>query len=110
MTLSDIISIICTAVLSLLIFWLERRQVKKDKKEAEKNRIAELKHKAEIFLIENGDEIEIDIPNRKLNLLVTDDILETRRKNFIQPEQNIKSGYLSKYSTLVQDASHGAII
>ena len=58
MTLSDIVSIICTAVLSLLIFWLKRKQVKKDKKETEKNKVAELKHKAEIFLIENGDEIQ----------------------------------------------------
>lgn len=70
----------------------------------------EAANNGEIALIEDGDEIEIDIPNRKLNLLITDDILETRRKNFTQPEQNIKSGYLSKYSKLVQDASHGAII
>ena len=63
-----------------------------------------------IALIKENDIIEIDIPNRKLNLLVSDEELE-ERKNAVKPfELKTKSGYLSKYSKLVQDASHGAII
>lgn len=63
-----------------------------------------------IALIENGDVIEIDIPNRSLNLLVSDEKLDVRRKNLKPFELKSQSGYLKKYSKLVQDASHGAII
>ena len=63
-----------------------------------------------IALIENGDVIEIDIPNRSLNLLVSDEELDARRKNLKPFELKSQSGYLKKYSKLVQDASHGAII
>ena len=63
-----------------------------------------------IALIEDGDPIEIDIPNRSLNLIISDDELSRRRKELKPFELMTKSGYLSKYSRLVQDASHGAII
>ncbi len=63
-----------------------------------------------IALIENGDKIIIDIPNRKINLLVSDEILAERRKHLPQFEIKIKKGYLAKYAKCVQDASHGAII
>ena len=63
-----------------------------------------------IALIKDGDEIEIDIPNRRLNLLISDEELEQRRTDFIPKQLFTPSGYLSKYSKLVQDASHGAII
>ena len=63
-----------------------------------------------IALIENGDKIIIDIPNRKINLMVSDDVLRERRKKLKPFEIKIKSGYLAKYAKLVQDASHGAII
>ena len=63
-----------------------------------------------IALIKDGDTIEIDIPNRKLNVLVSDKELEIRRKDFTPKKPAINSGYLAKYSKLVQDASHGAII
>ena len=63
-----------------------------------------------IALIENGDKIVIDIPNRKINLLVSDEILAERRKHLPQFEIKIKKGYLAKYAKCVQDASHGAII
>ena len=63
-----------------------------------------------IALIENGDKIIIDIPNRTLNLMVSDDVLEQRRKNLKPFEIKVKKGYLAKYAKCVQDASHGAII
>ncbi len=64
----------------------------------------------EIALIKNGDKIKIDIPNRKIELLVSDEELEIRRKNLKPFEPKVKSGYLYKYSRNVQDASHGAIV
>ena len=63
-----------------------------------------------IALIKDGDNIEIDIPNRKLNVLLSDEELSERRKELKPFTPKTKSGYLSKYSRLVQDASHGAII
>lgn len=63
-----------------------------------------------IALIKDGDEIVIDIPNRRLNLLVSDNELEERRKHLKPYEPKAENSYLSKYSRLVQDASHGAIV
>lgn len=63
-----------------------------------------------IALIEDGDIIEINIPERSLNLLVSDEELNNRRAELKPFVLDSKSGYLSKYSKLVQDASHGAII
>ena len=63
-----------------------------------------------IALLKDGDTIEIDIPNRNLNVLLSDEELENRRKNFKPKQPSINSGYLAKYSKLVKDASHGAII
>ena len=63
-----------------------------------------------IALIQNGDKIKIDIPKRKIELLVTEEELEARRKNLKPFELKVKSGYLAKYAKNVQDASHGAIV
>lgn len=62
-----------------------------------------------IALIKDGDKIKIDINNRTLNLLVSDEELEERRKN-LKPFTTKAKGYLGKYSRTVQDASHGAIV
>lgn len=62
-----------------------------------------------IAYIEDGDKITIDIPNRKVNLEVSDEIIAQRKKNFT-PKQGIEvKGYLSKYRKTVQSASLGAI-
>ncbi len=63
-----------------------------------------------IALIQDGDEIEIDINKRSLELKVSDEELELRRKNLKPHECKVKSGYLAKYAKTVQDASHGAIV
>ncbi len=62
-----------------------------------------------IALINDGDKIKIDINNRTLDLLVSDEELEERRKN-LKPFTTKAKGYLGKYSRTVQDASHGAIV
>ena len=63
-----------------------------------------------IALIKDGDKIKIDVNTRSINVLVSDDELEVRRKNLKPFELKCKSGYLSKYARTVQDASHGAIV
>ena len=63
-----------------------------------------------IALIKNGDRIRIDIPNRKIELLVTETELNKRREDLKPFEPKVKSGYLAKYAKNVQDASHGAIV
>ena len=62
-----------------------------------------------IALIQDGDEIQIDINKRTLNLMVPEAELEERRKN-LKPFVSNAKGYLGKYSRTVQDASHGAVI
>ncbi|MBR1424429.1 dihydroxy-acid dehydratase [bacterium] len=63
-----------------------------------------------IALINDGDKIAIDIETRSINLLVSDQELENRRKNLKSFNLKSKSGYLAKYAKTVQDASHGAIV
>lgn len=63
-----------------------------------------------IALIKDGDKIKIDINNRTVNLLVSEEELEVRRRDLKPFKTDCKSGYLLKYSKMVQDASHGAIV
>ncbi|OXT06632.1 dihydroxy-acid dehydratase [Thermoanaerobacterium thermosaccharolyticum] len=64
----------------------------------------------EIALINDGDIIDIDIPGRKLNLRVSDEEMESRRKNFRKPEPHIKTGYMARYAKLVTSANTGAVL
>ncbi len=63
-----------------------------------------------IALIEEGDIIEIDIPNASINVALDDATLESRRAQFVLPEPKIKSGWLSRYAKLVSSADKGAIM
>ena len=63
-----------------------------------------------IALIEDGDIISIDIPNRKLELEVSEEELAKRKANWKKPEPKIKTGYLSRYAKLTTSASTGAIL
>ena len=63
-----------------------------------------------IGLIEDDDTIEININNRTLELKVSNEELAKRREKYTKPALKVKSGYLTKYSKTVQDASHGAIV
>ncbi|MCH3950376.1 MAG: dihydroxy-acid dehydratase [Acidaminococcus sp.] len=62
-----------------------------------------------IGLVEDGDIIHIDIPNRTLTLEVSDEELEKRRKNF-KPLIKPSTPLLRKYSSLVSSADKGAIL
>ncbi|WP_100330503.1 dihydroxy-acid dehydratase [Bacillus xiapuensis] len=63
-----------------------------------------------IAFIENGDQIIIDLPNRTLNVVLTEEELAERKRSFVQPEPKIKKGYLARYSKLVTSASTGGIM
>ena len=62
-----------------------------------------------IAIIENYDEIEIDIPNRKINLKIPIEEINKRLKNLKIVEPKIKEGYLSRYASFVSSADKGAI-
>ena len=62
-----------------------------------------------IALVEPGDIISIDIPNRSLILEVSDEVLAERRKNWKAPEKNI-SGYLARYSRNATSADTGGVL
>lgn len=63
-----------------------------------------------LALVENGDEILIDVPQRRLELLVTEEILEQRRKNWARPEKELKDGYLNTYRRISKSAAEGAVV
>ena len=63
-----------------------------------------------IALIEDGDIISIDIPNRKLELEVDEEELSKRRAAWQKPEPKIKTGYLARYAKLTTSASTGAVL
>ena len=45
-----------------------------------------------------------------LNVQVPDEALAERRKSYVKPEPNVKSGWLARYSTLVSSAKDGAVM
>jgi len=62
-----------------------------------------------IALVEEGDRILLDIPNRKLELLVSASILEERWTKWSCPEPKIKGGWLARYAKMVTSAHTGAV-
>ena len=63
-----------------------------------------------IAYVKDGDIISIDIPNYSINLEVSDEELEERRKTMpIKKKENI-TGYLKRYASMVSSADKGAII
>ena len=62
-----------------------------------------------IALVKNGDRISIDIPKKQLTLLVSQDEIRKRRKNWKMPPPKIKSGYAARYAQMVTSAGTGAI-
>jgi len=63
-----------------------------------------------IALIEEGDEVEIDIPNKRLTLHVSDEELKRRRECWSPPQPRVREGYLARYAAMVTSASEGAIL
>lgn len=63
-----------------------------------------------IALIEEGDTISIDIPNHAIRVMVSDETLELRKKNWTAPAPAIAEGWLKRYAKLVSGANKGAIM
>ncbi|MBI2006808.1 MAG: dihydroxy-acid dehydratase, partial [Nitrosopumilales archaeon] len=62
-----------------------------------------------IALVKNNDEIRIDVEKNTVDLMVSDEELANRRKQWTQPKPNYTSGLLAKYASLVGSAAQGAI-
>lgn len=62
-----------------------------------------------IALVEDGDRIELDIPGRRLELLVDEQTLSERRARWQAPEPKIKTGWLARYAKVVTSAYTGAV-
>ncbi len=63
-----------------------------------------------IAYVKDGDIISIDIPNYSINLEVSDEELEERRKTMPILKKEGITGYLKRYSEMVSSADKGAII
>ena len=62
-----------------------------------------------IALVQDGDRIELNIPERRLELLVDAATLEQRKAAWRAPEPKIKTGWLARYAKVVTSANTGAI-
>lgn len=63
-----------------------------------------------IALVEDGDQILIDIPNKKLELLVDETTLQKRRESWHPREPRIKVGVMARYAQMVTSGAKGAIL
>lgn len=63
-----------------------------------------------IAILRTGDRIRIDIPKRKIDVLLSDEEIEKRLNRWKKPAPKIKKGYLSRYARLVSSAATGAIM
>lgn len=61
-------------------------------------------------LLQEGDIIEIDIPNNRVNAKVSDEEFAARRAAYVAPAPKITSGWLSRYAKLVSSANTGAVM
>jgi dihydroxy-acid dehydratase len=65
---------------------------------------------APIGLLKDGDIIEIDVPKRKINVKLSRKELAERAKSWTAKEPNVKTGYLVRYSRMVEPANKGSIL
>ena len=63
-----------------------------------------------IALVEGGDRIRIDIPNNKLELLVSDEELAARKAKWQPREPRVTTGYLARYAKMVTSGNRGAVL
>ena len=63
-----------------------------------------------IAYVNEGDIISIDIPNYKIELRISDEELNERKKKMTLKEPKVKTGYLARYAKLVSSADKGAIL
>ena len=63
-----------------------------------------------IALVEEGDTIRIDIPNNRLEVLVSDEELSARKAKWQPREPRVTTGYLARYAKMVTSGNRGAVL
>ena len=63
-----------------------------------------------IALVEEGDIIEIDIPNLSMSLRVSEEEMAARRAKWQPREPKVTAGYLARYAAMVTSGNRGAIL
>ena len=63
-----------------------------------------------IALVEEGDLIQIDIPNLSIHLDVSDEELAKRKENWTPRKPKVTTGYLARYAAMVTSGNRGAIL
>lgn len=63
-----------------------------------------------IAIVQDGDMISIDIPDRRLHLHISDEEIKTRLARWQRPKPKFSKGYLALYARLAESADKGAII
>ena len=63
-----------------------------------------------IALVEEGDIISINIPENRLDVKISDEEMEARRKKWQPKEPAVTTGYLSRYRELVTSGNRGAVL
>jgi dihydroxy-acid dehydratase len=63
-----------------------------------------------IALVRNGDIIQVDIPSRRVDLLVDEKELARRHGAWVPPEFKVKNGVLDRYRRAVMSASKGGVL
>ena len=63
-----------------------------------------------LAIINEGDHIQIDIPNKTITLLLSQEEIKARLSKWTPPSQRIRHGYMARYARNVSSASKGAIV
>ncbi|MCP4352719.1 MAG: dihydroxy-acid dehydratase [Desulfobacterales bacterium] len=63
-----------------------------------------------VAIVQEGDIISIDIPNKTITLKVSEQEITERLSKWSPPEPNITSGYMARYAKVVSSASEGAVV
>ncbi len=70
----------------------------------------EAAHGGPIALVREGDKISIDIPARKMDLMISEEEFAKRKSAWRSPSKKINHGYLARYERMVSSADKGAIV
>ena len=63
-----------------------------------------------IALVEEGDMIKINIPENKIELGVSDEVLAERKAKWVPRQPKVTTGYLARYASLVTSGNRGAVL
>lgn len=61
-------------------------------------------------MVEDGDEIIIDIPGRRMDLNVPEKVLVKRKAKWVPPRPKVMQGLLARYAKCVTSADKGAVL